>query len=159
MIPPLRFGDPPAALAIQAAFYPPAIRDSDVAFASRIAVAPDWCWAVETDGRLDAYLLSHPWKSMDPPPPDTVLKGAGGDVWYIHDLSVAPSARGRDLGTRLLATCLDAHPDVQRSELVAVPGAAPFWTRRGWTESPSVVLRAKVAVYGEGSSYLEREWR
>lgn len=159
MIRPLNLGDLPAALTIQADCYSPTIRDSEAAFASRLAVAPDWCWAVETDGRLDAYLLSHPWTSMDPPAPDTVLKKAGGDVWYIHDLSVAPRARGRGLGDQLLTACFEAHPEIRRSELVAVPGAAPFWIRRGWVESPAATLRAKVAVYGEGSSYLERDWR
>jgi ribosomal protein S18 acetylase RimI-like enzyme len=152
--------DLPAALDIQADCYPPAIRDREAAFASRISVAPGWCWAVETDRRLDAYLLSHPWPRMSPPSPDTILTAAGGDCWYIHDLSVAPHARGEGLARPLLAACLEAHPEITRSELVAVPGAAPVWSRLGWSEVTGVppTLAAKVAGYGDGSIYMARDW-
>lgn len=156
----LTLADLPAALAIQAACYPPAIRDGEAAFASRIALAPGWCWVVEADGRLDAYLLSHPWPTMSPPSPDTVLTQVGGDCWYIHDLSVAPHARGKGLARPLLAACLDAHPEITRSELVAVPGAAPVWSRLGWSEVTDIpaALAAKVARYGAGSVYMARDW-
>ena len=113
---------------------------------------------MKAEGRLDAYLLSHPWVSMRPPEPDTVLDKAEGEVWYIHDLSVAPWARGQGLGDQMLAACLKAHPAIGRSELVAVPGAAPFWERRGWAPATGLTptMAAKVAAYGEGSAYLVR---
>lgn len=160
MIRPLTTADLTAALAIQALGYPPDIRDGEAAFTSRITAAPGWCWAVETDGRLDAYLLSHPWMSMRPPEPDTVLDRAEGEVWYIHDLSVAPWARGQGLGDQLLAACRAAHPKIRRSELVAVPGAAPFWEQRGWTPAVDLTtaLATKVAGYGDGAAYLVRDW-
>ena len=149
------------ALLIQADCYPPAIRDGEAAFASRIEVAPEWCWAVENDGRLDAYLLSHPWPSMSPPAPDTGLTQAAGDVWYIHDLSVAPHRRGRGLTRLLLAACMEAHSQITRSELVAVPGAEPVWKRLSWSEVTEIPLglAAKVAGYGTGSVYMARDWR
>lgn len=161
LVRPLTQRDLDQALAIQADCYPPAIRDGEAAFASRIATAPDWCWAAERDGRLDAYLLSHPWPSMSPPAPDTVLTEAVGDVWYIHDLSVAPHARGRGLARLLLAACLEAHPQITRSELVAVPGAAPVWSRLGWSEVTNIpaALAAKVAAYGASSAYMARDSR
>lgn len=148
------------AMAIQAACYPPLVHDGEVAFASRIKVAPDWCWAVESDGRLDAYLLSHPWPSMAPPEPDTVLAKAEGEVWYIHDLSVAPHARGRGLARPLLAACLDAHSAVARSELIAVEGAAPFWERLGWSpiDGAAQSLTDKVSGYGPTALYMARDF-
>lgn len=157
---PLTLADLPAALALQVQCYPPAIRDGEAAFASRIIHAPEWCWTVETDGRMDAYLLSHPWLSLSPPAPDTVLTSAGGDCWYIHDLSIAPHARGEGLARLLLAACLDAHPNIPRSELVAIPGAEPVWLRLGWSPVSDLpaALRAKVAGYGEGSVYMARDW-
>lgn len=149
-----------AALDIQARGYPPEIRDGEAAFASRMAAAPGWCWAVETDGRLDAYLLSHPWTSMRPPEPDTVLDAAMGDVWYIHDLSVAPWARGQGLGHQLLAACLDAQRQITRSELIAVDGAAPFWSRLGWSPlgRPEDALASKLARYGPSAIYMTRDF-
>jgi GNAT superfamily N-acetyltransferase len=157
---PLTLTDLPAALALQAMCYPPDIRDGEAAFASRVSGAPGWCWTIETAGRMDAYLLSHPWPSMSPPSPDTVLTSAEGGCWYIHDLTVAPHARGKGLARPLLAVCLDAHPQVARSELVAVPGAAPVWSRLGWSEVTDIpaALAAKVARYGAGSVYMARDW-
>lgn len=157
---PLTLADLPAAMALQAECYPPAIRDGEAAFASRIVHAPDWCWTIETDGRMDACLLSHPWPSMAPPSPDTVLTEAVGDCWYIHDLSIAPHARGEGLARHLLAACLDAHPDISRSELVAIPGAEPVWLRLGWSPVADLppALQAKVAGYGKGSVYMARDW-
>lgn len=159
MIRRLTSADLPLVFAIQAEVYPPAIRDGEAAFASRITAAPDWCWTVEVEGRPGGYLLSHPWTSMAPPAPDTTLESADGDVWYIHDLSVAPWARGRGLGNRLLEACLAAHPTIRRSELVAVPGAAPFWEARGWRSvALPPVLAARLARYGTGSAYLVRDF-
>lgn len=157
---PLTSADLPAVLALQAECYPPAIRDGEAAFASRIALAPDWCWVVENDDRIDAYLISHPWPKMSPPAPDTVLTSAEGDCWYIHDLTIAPHARGQGLARPLLAACLDVHPEITRSELVAIPGAEPVWLRLGWTRVTglSSALSAKVAGYGDGSVYMARDW-
>jgi hypothetical protein len=159
VIRPLTLADLSQALAIQAECYPPAIRDGEAAFASRITAAPDGCWAVEIEGQLAGYLLSHPWVSMAPPAPDTCLESAEGDVWYIHDLSVAPWARGQGLGDGLLVACRAAHPDIRRSELVAVPGAAPFWAQRGWGPvAMPPALAAKIARYGSGSVYMARDF-
>lgn len=156
----LTLADLQAALALQAECYPPAIWDGEAAFASRIIHAPDWCWTIDTGGEMDAYLISHPWPSMSPPAPDTILPAATGDCWYIHDLSVAPRVRGEGLARSLLAACLDANPEISRSELVAIPGAAPVWRRLGWSpvSSLSDVLEAKVAAYGAGSTYMARDW-
>ena len=159
MIRPLTLADLPAALALQAAGYPEALWDGEDAFASRMTVAPDWCWAFERDGSLEGYLLSHPWTTMSPPTPDTVLDRAEGDVWYIHDLSTAQAARGRGVGRALLAACEAAHPQVRRSELVAVDGAEPYWRRLGWRPAMAGPIAAKVAKYGPAAGYMVRDWR
>lgn len=150
--------DLPAALELQAVGYPAHLHDGEVAFASRPLVAPAWCWVAETEGRLDGYLLSHPWGSMAPPAPDTVLPATEGPVWYVHDLSVAPHARGTGVGKALLETCRAAHPDVGRSELIAVEGAAAYWARLGWAavEAPPAALAAKVAAYGPEAVYMAK---
>lgn len=157
LIRPLTLAHLPAALALQAEGYPEALWDSEAAFVSRMTTAPDWCWAAERDGRLDGYLLSHPWTSFSPPKPDTVLDRAEGDVWYIHDLSTAAPARGQGVGRALLAACRAAHPTIRRSELVAVEGAAPVWTRLGWRPAMTDPVAAKVAHYGPAAIYMARD--
>jgi len=155
---PLTSSDLPEALALQAQGYPVALQDGPAAFASRIAVAPGWCWAAVAGGRLDGYLLSHPWTSLAPPSPDTMLTRAEGDVWYIHDLSTAAHARGQGVARALLAACEAAKPALPRSELVAIEGAAPFWSRLGWrvAEPEPEGLRAKLAAYGPAAVYMTR---
>lgn len=155
MIRPLVRADLEAALALQALGYAEALRDGPEAFASRIDIAPDHCWAVERDGRPLAWLLSHPWRSFDPPTPDQVLTPVGDACWYIHDLSVAPEGRGlgRALVEHVLARCRPA-----RSELIAVSGARPVWLRLGWRDAPDLptALAAKVAAYGSEAAYMVR---
>jgi GNAT superfamily N-acetyltransferase len=157
VIRPLVRADLEAALALQALGYAEALRDGPEAFASRIDIAPDHCRAVERGGRLLAWLLSHPWRSFDPPTPDQVLTPGGDACWYIHDLSVAPEGRGLGLGRALvehvLARCRPA-----RSELIAVSGARPVWLRLGWRDAPDLppALAAKVAAYGPEAAYMVR---
>ncbi|WP_125256756.1 GNAT family N-acetyltransferase [Brevundimonas fluminis] len=160
MIRPFEVSDLPAALALQAVGYPTHLHDGEAAFASRPAVAPGWCWVAESAGRLDGYLLSHPWVSMRPPPPDVVLASAEGPVWYVHDLSVAAHARGAGTGRALLNACRAAIPGIRRSELIAVEGAAPYWMRADWRPVDPLppALAAKVAGYGPLAIYMVREF-
>ena len=158
IIRPLTLADVPAALALQADGYPEALWDGEAAFVSRMVVAPNWCWALERDGRLEGYLLSHPWASFSPPTPDTVLDRAEGDVWYIHDLSTARDARGRGVGGALLAACEAANSGIRRSELVAVDGAAPYWSRLGWRPAMTGAVTGQVAKYGPAAIYMARNW-
>lgn len=160
MIRRFQLGDLPAALALQAIGYPAHLHDGEAAFASRLTVAPNWCWASVTDGQLDGYLLSHLWASMRPPAPDVVLDSALGPVWYVHDLSVAARVRGTGIARALLNACLAANAPVHRSELIAVEGARRFWERQGWcpVTGPSDVLAAKVAGYGPLAVYMTRDF-
>ncbi|MGV8940902.1 MAG: GNAT family N-acetyltransferase [Lysobacter sp.] len=120
-----------------------------MAFASRIDIAAGCCWVAERDGELCGYTLAHPWSSGMPPAVDTVLDVLPDDaerVLYVHDLSVSSTATGAGFGRRLVGCALAAarRVDLQRAELVAVPGAAPG------------VLAEQVSGYGGEAAYMER---
>ncbi|HUH89171.1 MAG TPA: GNAT family N-acetyltransferase [Lysobacter sp.] len=159
---PFRSADLPAALALQASAYAPALRDSPAAFASRLAIAAGCCRVAERDGELCGYILAHPWPSGMPPAVDTVLDAPPDDadrVLYVHDLSVSSTATGAGFGRRLVDCALDAarRAGLQRAELVAVPGAAQFWQRLGFEALPVAgTLAEQVHGYGREAVYMGR---
>ncbi len=159
---PLNGEDLADVFALQSASYPPALRDSLDALASRLQFAGGCCHVADIDRRPVGYILAHPWLSMQPPAVDTVLSLPSGEarVLYVHDLSVSAAAKGAGLGARLLDAALGAgrRSGLVRAELVAVPGAARFWQGRGFRPlDVGPELAAKVRLYGDGAVYMGRE--
>ncbi len=157
----LRGEDLADVFALQSDSYPPALRDSLVALASRLRFAGGCCHVADIDRRPVGYILAHPWLSMQPPAVDTVLPLPSGEarVLYVHDLSVSAAVKGAGLGARLLDAALDAgrRGGLVGAELVAVPGAAGFWQRRGFRPlDTDPALARKVRLYGDGAVYMGR---
>lgn len=159
LIRPLAAADLTAAAAIQNEVYLPLYREAADILGSRILVAPGFCWGAFEGEALIAYILSHPWPAGSPPaigihlptPPE-------GDNWFIHDLAIAPQARGSGLGRVLAGRAAQAAKDagLTRGDLVAVQGASSFWSRLGYaapTEIPEA-LASKVAAYGDDARYM-----
>lgn len=158
---PMTLADLPQVLELQALCYPPALHDERPAFESRLALAPSMNHVAERSGEIAAYLVSHPWASQSPPPVNAVLATPHADslCWFIHDLSVAPLARGSGLGRRLIASGAQAATalGLARSELIAVEGAAEFWLSQGWRPvDVNATLAGKVAGYGPLAAYMAR---
>lgn len=160
---PMRLDDLDDVLSLQSVGYPPALHDGREAFASRIRISPATNLTATGPNGLAGYLISHPWSSRSPPPVDTVLDRLpeGRACWFIHDLSVAPSAQGAGLARRLFEAGREAARTLglERSELIAVEGAAPFWRRLGYHPVVEVgeALAAKVAGYGAAAVYMTHE--
>ncbi len=160
---PLRHEDLADVFALQDDSYPPALRDSVEALASRLQLADGCCHLADLDQRPVGYILAHPWVGMQPPAVDTVLSLPPGDapkVVYVHDLSVSAAAKGSGLGACLLDAALDAgrRGGLVSAELVAVPGAAGYWQRMGFRPlDMDSALARKVRLYGDGAVYMGRE--
>lgn len=78
---------------------------------------------------------------------------------FLHDLALAPAARGLRIGERLVAAALDAarRNGLIEAELIAVEGAADYWHRVGFVEATMTpALAAKVAGYGEAARWMRR---
>lgn len=160
IIRPLQRADLPAALAIQSAVYPAFLVEPEDAFASRLAMQTQFCLAAWHDGALAAYLLAHGWPAQSPPPVGAILpRDAAREVLFIHDLAVGHEGRGLGLGRRLVeaALAMAAREQIDRAELIAVEGAAPYWQTLGFAPvAVTGVLRAKVAEYGAGARWMTR---
>lgn len=155
-------GDLATAVAIQAEIYPPALRESSEAFASRLDLASSYCLGAKRDEAMIAYLLAHGWPSRAPPPVDTVLTaGEPIEVLFIHGLAVAPAGRGSAIGRRLIAKAFElaARKGLYRAELIAVEGAAPYWQSLGFVAAAMPPpLADKIAAYGPNACWMEREF-
>jgi ribosomal protein S18 acetylase RimI-like enzyme len=145
------------ALAEIAARVHPDFPEEEAVFAERLALAPDWCFALADGKSLYGYVLGHPWAGP-PPKLDTLLGGLPdpASYGYIHDLALLPEARGGGHG-RLIVNRLISHTKPQRLgavALVAVSGSTPFWQRQGFEVATPP---GPLAGYGLDARYMIRE--
>lgn len=157
----LRPQDLPAALDIQREAYPPFLVEEEHAFLSRIELAASYCLAARQGEKLLGYLLAHGWTRESPPALGTpVADGVPSEVLFVHDLAVSSAGRGLELGERLVtrAFALAARNGLRRAELIAIEGAADYWRRLGFVETPlSGELSGKLATYGSTARWMTRE--
>ncbi len=124
-------------------------------YAERIALAPAGCHVLTAGETIVGHCISHPWRRVAPPAMHALLGAipADADCWYLHDVVVAPAARGERAVERLLpllATRAAAH-GIGVLALIAVGGADRYWARRGFRAVPG-----GAAGFGADALYMER---
>src|SRR3546814_16514887 len=93
------------------------------------------------------YVVSHPAVFGQPPKLNRLLGAipAQADCYYIHDLALAPAARGRGATRDIVARIgtVAARLGYGRTRLVAVNASTPFWPTRGFLPPlpPQIVPR------------------
>lgn len=151
----------PAALAIQAQVYPPFLVEAEGVFLARMAMAASFCMAAMQGPTLVGYLVAHGWRRRSPPPLGALLADEGrADILYIHDLAIAPSARGLKIGERLVgrAFAMAADMGLEQAELIAVEGAASYWRGLGFVEGDAAGdMRATLDRYGASARWMTRD--
>ena len=125
-----------AVMRIQAECYPPLMLESEAVFRDRLAQTPATCWVWSPHGQNPAaYLFSYPSNKDVVTALDQPFKiAAAPDCLYLHDLAVAPAARGRRAANALVAVALErAHADgLHWSALVSVQQSQAFWSALGY---------------------------
>lgn len=157
----LHIRDLPAVMRLQAQAYP-ALAESAAAIRSRAEQAASWCWVAEAGDDVCAYLLTHPWQQLQPPPWNEPLPRlpAHGTHFYIHDLALGPAARGSGLATKLISTALAQakRSGFHEARLVAVQDSTGFWHRQGFhTLATTTAIQAVLQGYGEDARLMQRE--
>lgn len=130
-------------------------------FQNRLTLNPAGCFVL-TDDRdtVGGYLIAYPWRREQIPALNTLIEALpeDADVLYLHDLAIAPSARGGGF-SRPVVERLAQHA---RSDgwpaltLVAVNDAVAFWQGHGFVVHDSEALRARLAGYGASARYMVR---
>jgi len=159
-IAPMEPGDIPEAVAIQAQAYPASLQEEAAVFAARLALSPSFCFTARRAGAMAGYLIAHGWERANPPAIGTLAGSVGAsEVLYIHDLAIAPDARGLRMGVQLVARAFDAAraSGLCEAELVAVEDAHGFWHRLGFREGHSAAIAAKLASYGAEARWMRRD--
>jgi GNAT superfamily N-acetyltransferase len=156
---PMRPEDIPAVFALSRrvhADYP----EREAVLAEKRALFPAGCFVLETGGHLAGYCFSHPWTDA-PPRLDAFLGAlpAAPSRYFIHDVTLAPDARGQGHAAAVVPILADAARDcgVPHMMLVAVNGAEGFWTRSGFraVDAAQTDVHEK---YGPRAMLMERAW-
>ncbi|MXP24453.1 GNAT family N-acetyltransferase [Altererythrobacter indicus] len=129
-------------------------------FAERLALYPHGCFMLAGAEGGFGYAISHPWTRGRPVPLNQPLGALpeAADVYYLHDLALAPQARGQGAGGMIL----NHLHEWARSQglcamvLVAVGNAGPFWEGQGFEPRMDEAMAQKLAQYGGPAIYMEK---
>lgn len=154
---------------IQSLCYEPAFHEPELAFATKLAAAPEACWLALVDEQPAAYLITLPMQTDEtegalrlPTLSDTTVQPtASRPNWlYIHDMAVTTQNRGLGLSSLLFHQALDYAQSrgITRMALIAVQGSAPYWQALGFaTDSqPAPHVAAKLHTFGENAVFMTR---
>jgi GNAT superfamily N-acetyltransferase len=123
-------------LAVQSGAYIHELIEGEATFLAKLALFPSGCWGVPDGTNLAGYVFSHPWRSDELVPLDHALTTLPDtpDSYYIHDLAVAPSHRGRRVSALLLERVFSVAKQcgLSRFSLVAVQNSETFWEHWGF---------------------------
>ena len=130
-------------------------------FAERLALNPGGCFVLAAgDEPPCGYLIAYPWRLDGAPALDTLIAALpdAPDVLYLHDLALAPEARGGGHAARIVErlAAQAAEAGWPAIALVAVNPAAPFWARLGFTPRGGPDMARKLASYGDDARYMVR---
>lgn len=148
--------DVPSIVALQLLCYGADFHEKAEAFANKITQPDNLCWVAEDrGGRVVAYVMSvratstyFPCLNMQ-----DYRQPQQGDTLYLHDMAIAPSARGRGIKHQLLNQLLQQAQSLhlQQALLVAVQGAQPVWEKQGFqvVDAAALDLQKVLESYGD----------
>ena len=131
-------------------------------FVERLRLYPPGCRVcTSADGEtVQAYLLSHPWYLLQPPPLGSLLGTlpATPTTYHLHDLALLPQTRGSGAG-RAIVQALAEHAranGLATLSLVAVNASMGFWERNGFTVYVEPRLVEKLRSYDDAACLMIR---
>jgi GNAT superfamily N-acetyltransferase len=131
----------------------PHLPESEASFAAKFAAAPEACRvAYGDDGTRVGYCVAL-WAELGRPPKldDAAYVPRARECLHLHDLALAPLARGQGLVAQAVAH-LRGVAGALPLTLVAVNGSAKLWRRFGFVEIPGAA-----ASYGADALYMRRD--
>lgn len=114
----------------------PTFPEGEAMYRDRMVLFGEGCLVLAAGEAIGGYAVAYPARDGAPPPLDTVLGAlpANADTLYIHDVALAPEARGAGRSDEAVHRLLALAAPLRRAMLVSVYGTAPFWRRFGFRE-------------------------
>jgi len=141
---------------LQLLCYGPDFYEETQAFLNKITQPDNLCWvATEESGELLAYLMCVRATMQNFPCLNCLdyQQAEQTDTLYLHDMSIAPSARGMGIKYELLASVFQQAQalGLKQAMLVAVQGAKPIWEKQGFVvaNAQELGLAHVLTSYGE----------
>ncbi|KFA78757.1 hypothetical protein S40288_10632 [Stachybotrys chartarum IBT 40288] len=141
----------------------PSLPESAGVFQERVKLFPAGCMVLEEDGhqQICGYAISHPIRRHHPPALDNFLGSISpeADQYYIHDVAVLDSFRGRGLADQVVRQLLGVAESLRYETtcLISVYGTSFFWGRFGFVPvSMNEDMVKKLREYGTDAVYLMR---
>ena len=156
---PMVLPDLAAVLGIQRACYPGDFLESAEVITLRLRSPGNLSYVAERGGLVCAYLAAYRSRPGKLTPLhgsfETVLQP---DTVYLHDMAVAPAAKGQGLAQRLVEHLWTQgrSEGLVCSALVSVQGSQPFWERLGYRlyTLTEPAQQRNLDSYGAGACYM-----
>lgn len=162
---PMSPADLPQVMAVAGKVHPAFPEDAEV-FAERLRLYAAGCLVCHAGNDIAGYVISHPWRALDPPALNSRLGELPGDpeTYYLHDLALLPELRGTGAASLAVSQLLAraGKEKLATVSLVAVNGSEGFWRRHGFhvipllDESGDITLTRKMRGYGEAAAFMVR---
>jgi ribosomal protein S18 acetylase RimI-like enzyme len=161
---PMSEADLPAVLTVADDVHPAFPEDAEV-FVERLRLYAAGCLVFSTNEGTAGYVVSHPWRAMDPPALNSPLGKLPSqpETYYIHDIALLPELRGTGAAALAVALLLAraGKEKLATASLVAVNDSVSFWERHGFRNITSgkvvdATLIRKLRGYGGAAAFMVR---
>jgi GNAT superfamily N-acetyltransferase len=151
--------DLPAVNALAALIHP-AFPEDEAVFAERLRLYPQGCRVWAQNGKVAAYVVSHPWVDRAPPALNALLGSlpAKPSTYYLHDIALLPEVRGSGAAMDVLTSLVEQAlaERLPSLSLIAVNGSAGFWRRQEFEAVPDGPSADKLRSYGADAQFMMR---
>jgi GNAT superfamily N-acetyltransferase len=127
-------------------------------FAEKQRLFSSFCFILEFGGAIAGYCLAHPWTRNRVPTLNRLLESAPDttDCLFVHDVAIAPSARGKGATGTLMETLVVTakRHRLGAITLVSLYGSDRLWRRYGFVATD--IERDQIASYGPSALYMSK---
>jgi GNAT superfamily N-acetyltransferase len=148
--------DWPEILLIQSSVYPDITPETETVLRSKIALGPETCLTIaDNNHHVVGYCLAHPWHDKPACLHTVYSQPSTTELLYIHDIAIAPTHSGQQLGRHILSYLQRWAKDQGYCalSLVSLGQAVSYWLQQGFKPLNHSIDEQQ---YGDGACYMQK---